>query len=143
MKLKHTILALAATTSISQAVTVLTAVSAVASHQGDTLAGDGSVNTAINLQGIAPIGGPTSPATWEHSNAWQDDWQATRLAGGANGKIAWVVVDLGSSQTNLGELMLWNVSEGTVSGTRGTDTFNLYFADTPTSAAPATWVLRY
>ena len=138
MKLKYTLVALAATTCISQAATVITAAGITGSHLGDTLAGDGSINTTTNLQGITQTGGATSPATWTHSSAWQDDWQATRLAGATNSKLAWTVIDLGSAQTNLGELLLWNVSEGTVSGTRGTATFNLYFADTPTVAAPGT-----
>jgi len=78
----------------------------------------------------------SDPSTWTTSSgAYQDEWQAVSLLSGAsNSKIAWCAFDLGSATVGLQDLYLWNVREG--SGDRGTKTYNIYYADSPTVPLP-------
>jgi len=85
---------------------------------------------------------PDDVSTWTHgvtTSAWQKTWQAD----GANthptwNKMAWVILDLGSVQTELEKMYLWNVTENS-SGTiqRGTQTFRIFYADGPITSAVA------
>jgi len=66
------------------------------------------------------------------NNSYRDEWQGRpMLTNGTNGKVAWMIADLGTS-VPLSEWYLWNVREA---GARGVQTFNVYYAMTP-SVAP-------
>lgn len=107
-------------------------------HQGDSLAGDGSVLDVINGSGMAKAD-PDDPATWTiNSTAWQDDWQGFEAPGGAN--RTWAVLDLGAVTPNLANMYLWNVQENAPGNQsdRGMNSFNVFHATSPTVAPPAT-----
>ena len=83
---------------------------------------------------------PADPSTWTNAgNSYKDEWYDHPIADGGsepiNGKFGWVSLDLGSSQTNLDTMYLWNNLYG--GGGTGTATFNVYYADAPTVALPA------
>lgn len=77
-----------------------------------------------------------TPSTWTAtSNSYPDEWQASSLLSGAtNSKIGWAAFNLGSSISNIQDLYLWNVREDAA---RGTNTYNIYYGDSPTVALPA------
>ena len=77
-----------------------------------------------------------APATWTTAgSAWQDDWQGFDTPGTSN--ETWAVVDLGGPTANLDQMYLWNVNEGAHSD-RGTNSFNIWYATSPTLAPPTT-----
>lgn len=136
--MKHTlaiIAASAATVGAVSAVTILPASSITGHHQGDSAAGNGSTLTVINGSGITQTGGATNPSTWTHNDSWTTDWQGDVLSGASNSKVGWTVIDLGSVQSQLGEMLVWNVNEASWTS-RGTETFNIYYATAPTTTAP-------
>ncbi|MFC4992316.1 PEP-CTERM sorting domain-containing protein [Rubritalea tangerina] len=127
---------LAATAPLLTAATLIDPSAITGHHQGDSLSGSGSILTTTNKAGITQTGGADSPVTWTHNSAWQNDWQGNQLSGATNSKLGWAVIDFGSTQTQLGEMLLWNVNEGSHSG-RGMNAFNIYFATSPSVSAPA------
>lgn len=77
---------------------------------------------------------PADPSTWIHGSNWEEGWQSNKV-GGTN--IGWVVLDFGTSTTNLSEILLWNVTEnGTGPQSRGVQTFNIWYSDSPIVTAP-------
>jgi len=105
-------------------------------QQGDSLNGNGSMLTAINLAGITVVD-PVDPSTWTHANSWQTDWQGSFPGGSPQDAVGgWAVLDLGSPQAALENLYLWNVNEGSWPS-RGTNEFNLYYATSPDVTPPA------
>lgn len=110
----------------------ISGVTATGHHQGDTNNGDGSIRTAVDGTGLT-VGNPLDQNTWTHSNRWQDDWQGTWNTAASDG---WMVLDLGASYNDLETLWIWNVTEGSHTD-RGTQSFQLYFAETPTILPPS------
>ncbi|MCG8586627.1 MAG: FecR family protein, partial [Pirellulales bacterium] len=99
------------------------------SHGGDKYA-PGGFYSMTNRSGMS---GRVfnDPTTWTNvSTHYKDEWQATTLLEGAtNGKIAWLVFDLGEVTERLDKLHLWNVTYA--NGTRGVKTYNIYYASAP------------
>ena len=80
-------------------------------------------------------GDADDPSTWTvSSTAWADDWQG--FSSDNSGNNTWAVVDLGSATAGLDKMYLWNVQE-TNALNRGTSTFDIYYASSPSEAAPA------
>ncbi|MGY8649021.1 MAG: PEP-CTERM sorting domain-containing protein [Verrucomicrobiales bacterium] len=103
-------------------------------HQGDSLDGNGSIVKAADGSGMAK-GNADDPSTWTvSSTAWADDWQG--FSSDNTGSNTWAVVDLGSATAALDTMYLWNVQE-TNALDRGTSTFDIYHATSPTTTAPA------
>ena len=82
-------------------------------------------------------GDTNDPTTWTAGGgAYQSEWQAQGLlAGAANNKLAWVVLDLGSTTSNLDSAYLWNIRQATGQNSR-TITYNIYHAISPANALP-------
>lgn len=81
----------------------------------------------------------TDPSTWSNDGtSFTEEWYAAPLVDATNSKIGWLTIDLGSSQTDLDELYIFNgnYSQGGA-GRLGSGDINLYYALTPTTA-PAT-----
>ncbi len=78
------------------------------------------------------------PSTWTSTSLqYRDEWQAQGVldtATSLNGKLGWIVFDLGSVVSSLDELYLWNVVESTG---RGTQAFNVHYASSGITALPA------
>ena len=102
----------------------------------------GKISDTTNGSGMNGIKYPVEPTTW-YTNAvsewystapstdYHDEWQAEGyelLTGNA-----WYILDLGESVV-LNEWYLWNGRDA--GGSRGFQTFNIYYANTPT-VAPA------
>ena len=82
--------------------------------------------------GNPPPGWPTGygeVTTWtQTSGQYRDEWQADQLLDNTtsiNGKVGWVILDLGSSYA-LDDMYLWN---GRQLGTNALDEFNLYYSN--------------
>jgi hypothetical protein len=81
-------------------------------------------------------GDANDPSTWTISNtAWADDWQG--FSADNSGNNTWAVLDLGAQTAGLDQMYLWNVQE-TNALDRGTSTFDVYYASSPSEAAPDT-----
>jgi len=129
------VLALAAIVlSAGPASAALIPVTGITGNHGGDRYGTG-LGALINGSGMDTTAAPTDPSQWVVDyNNYPDEWMADPLVDALNSKIAWVSLDLGTS-TALGDLYLWNVRYG--GGPDGTDTYNLYYADSPTVALPA------
>ena len=104
-------------------------------HQGDSLDANGSVLKIADGSGMAK-GDANDPSTWTISNtAWADDWQG--FSADNSGNNTWAVLDLGAQTAGLDQMYLWNVQE-TNALDRGTSTFDVYYASSPSEAAPDT-----
>ena len=104
-------------------------------HQGDSLNANGSVLKIADGSGMAK-GDANDPSTWTiSSTAWADDWQG--FSSDNSGNNTWVVLDLGAQTAGLDKMYLWNVQE-TNALDRGTSTFDVYYASSPSEAAPDT-----
>ena len=104
-------------------------------HQGDSLNANGSVLKIADGSGMAK-GDANDPSTWTiSSTAWADDWQG--FSSDNSGNNTWVVLDLGAQTAGLDRMYLWNVQEGNALD-RGTSTFDVYYASSPSEAAPDT-----
>ncbi|MDA9831882.1 hypothetical protein N9C66_11145, partial [Akkermansiaceae bacterium] len=104
-------------------------------HQGDSLDTNGSVLKIADGSGMAK-GDANDPSTWTiSSTAWEDDWQG--FSSDNSGNNTWVVLDLGVQTFGLDKMYLWNVQE-TSTLDRGTSTFDVYYAYSPSEAAPDT-----
>jgi hypothetical protein len=126
-------------TSASAALVTIDAVTA--NHGGDQY-GTGPIAT-INGSGIDKTASADDPSQWVNvtggtyahelmSNFFPTTDPPTPAL---NGKIAWIAFDLGTSTDNLEMLHLFNVVYG--GGVAGVSTYNLYYADNPTTALPA------
>jgi len=77
------------------------------------------------------------PSTWEStSTQYRDEWQGNGQLDSStsiNGKIGWIVFDLGSPVSQLDEMYLWNIVENTARGTNG---FNVHYATSFDTALP-------
>jgi len=111
-------------------------IAGITGHEdGDSFMGNGSMPTAVNGAGVTKPD-PTDPSTWTHTNTWQTDWQGAFPGGSSSGaNQGWAVIDLGSPQATLDEMLLWNVNEGNALD-RGTQTFDIYYAVSPTVTPP-------
>ena len=78
------------------------------------------------------------PSTWTTTtNNYADGWnQQGLLSGAANGKIAWVVIDLGSEVAGLEDALFWAWRHSS-SAANNVNQYNLYLATSPTVAPPA------
>lgn len=111
----------------------LVPVTAVTGSHGGNYAG--TLSKMIDGSGMTQPD-PLDPSTWTAtSNSYGNEWQTTSfLTGATNSKIAWAVFDLGSPTSGLQDLYLWNVREA---ADRGTNAYNLYYADSPAAPLPA------
>ena len=105
----------------------------------DQISGTGMNGYTYSGNGnVEPVGWPpaTDPSTWTaDSNAYQDEWQSRDLLDDenpVNGKIGWVVYDLGDVYT-LDELFIWHIREN--NGRFATD-FDVLVAEAPSVAVP-------
>lgn len=130
------VIALLSAPAVSSALDLVPVVDAIGHQRGDGISpADGSLIRLINGAGL------TKPnleniATWTHNTSWQDGWQG----GGANtltGNVGWLVLDLGSTTSNLDDLYLWNVNEQFNPLQRGIQTFKLWFSLDPVIDPPA------
>ena len=122
----------------SYSATLITINSVTASEWGDNYGtGAGAV---INGSGIDTSANPSDPSQWVFSGTnYKDEWMATPFTAGTTGtalnnKLAWISFDFGSVQS-LDKMYLFNTNYQ--SGASGTDTFNLYYTNTPATALPA------
>ena len=105
----------------------------------DMLNGSGmNGNGNDDVPGWPAVGG--DPSMWvATSNAWQAEWQSRDLLGDGdegedlptNGKIGWVIYDLGEATADLDSLYIWNQREN---AGRYTASFNVYTATSPAVA---------
>ncbi len=124
-------MAIVALTASAHAATLVPINSVTGSYGGNYA---GTLAKMIDGSGMT-LTDPADPSTWTAtSNAYGNEWQTRSLLSGAtNSKIAWTALDLGSSTANLENLYLWNVREDPL---RGTNTYNMYYSDSPTVALP-------
>ena len=142
MKLTVTVFPLAAITGLAltaNAATIAPIVSVSSSNGGDRY-GPG-VNGVIDGSGIDKSADPSDPAAWVFSgSAYQDELMSWYLKDGGvvtpglNGKLAWDSFDFGST-IPLETLYLFN--NNYQGGPSGVNTYNLYYADSPTVGLPA------
>ncbi len=109
-------------------------------HQGDSLNGNGSTLRVLDGSGMSQPD-LADPTTWRVNNTgWAHDWQGFSTPNGTN--RTWAVLDLGALPEGMGldTMHLWNVQEQAPGGAsnRGMNAFDIYFADSPTVAPPAT-----
>jgi len=105
-------------------------------HQGDSLAGDGSMLRVVDGSGMSKPDAD-DPSTWtNNSTAWQDDWQGFAPP---SPNTTWAILDLGSPTADLDQMFLWNVQENAPGNqtNRGMADFNIWYSNSPTSAPPA------
>jgi hypothetical protein len=126
---------------------IIPIVSMTGSNGGDRYA-NGYASLA-NGSGIDKSVDPDDPSTWTMSgSSYGDELMSWYFGGpdnssngtylpnfGTNNKRAWISFDLGTSQPLAMMYLFNNNYQG---GPSGTDTFNVYTADTPTVALPAT-----
>jgi hypothetical protein len=81
---------------------------------------------------------PDDVSTWLHgttTSSWTKTWQADGASSNLSnwGKVGWIIFDLGSIQTELEMMYLWNVTENntTAQTQRGTKDFKIWYATTP------------
>jgi autotransporter-associated beta strand protein len=95
--------------------------------------------TADTDSGMTTSADPVDPATWTYSGgSWPQEWKAnSRLvpASSSNNKLGWAMLDFGGVQNTLANIFLWNCRSG--SNTENVNTYNIYYAETPTTAMPA------
>ena len=133
--------------SSSHAATV--PVASVYGHNEQDNFGQGFITDMVNGSGMNEHdadgvpgwpAGEGDPSMWTAtSNAWQAEWQSRDLLGDGdegediptNGKVGWVVFDLGSSFADLENLYIWNERENIG---RYTASFNVYVATAPAVA---------
>lgn len=88
----------------------------------------GNSNDYVAAPGDWP-NGEGDPSTWtQTSSQYRDEWQADQLLDtttSINGKVGWVILDLGSSYA-LEDMYLWNMVQG---GTNAMEDFNLYYSN--------------
>jgi len=104
---------------------------------GGLIGGSASSGTSSTPTGVFQPDA-NDPSTWIHDRSWQENWQTGRLSGGGN--IGWVVLGFNST-TELDQLYLWNVKESgapSAAQTRGVQTFNIWYINTPTTTATGT-----
>lgn len=80
------------------------------------------------------------PTTWTVNYQWMADWQGPNNAVGGSKVLtgnAWIILDLGSSRSDLDEMFIWNVSEAT-GWNRGVQDFNVHYGTSP-SNLPTGW----
>lgn len=96
----------------------------------------GNSNNFVAAPGTWPAG-EGLPSTWtQTSGQYRDEWQADQLLDtttSINGKVGWIILDLGAVTSDLQEMYLWNAVQ---IGTQAMEDFNLYYASTP--VVPAT-----
>ena len=109
----------------------LPGVTGIPFHQGDnaTPGGDGNISNVFDGSGLT-VGDPNDPTTWQHNNSWQDGWQ------GQGGPPGTLIADLGSEQTGLQDMYIWNVTEAGVPD-RGTNDADVFYSTNPTVAPTA------
>ena len=79
---------------------------------------------------------PDDPSTWQTTTrAWQQEFQGQDIRSASLTTNPWIIFDLGSVQTQLDEMFLWNVSEST-GWQRGVKTFKLHYSVTPSTTIP-------
>ena len=132
-------MAVLATCSLATADLVLLAIPGVtgtAFHQGDNPdPGDGSISRVFDGAGLT-VGNPGDSNTWTHDAAYANDWQGQGSFVGGNTPGAWLVADLGSVQTELADLYIWNVREVL---DRGAKDIDIHYATN--TFPPSAWTL--
>jgi len=128
--------------SVAGADVVAPVVARSASHGGDQY-GTGPVSLTDG-SGMDQSVDPTDPSTWECvSNHYNQEWMAQFFppldadifqTAALNSKLAWVSFDFGSSMA-LDNMYLWNIRYG--GGVAGTESYNLYYTDSPSVTLPA------
>jgi hypothetical protein len=135
------VVALAVFATSANAASILAPVSAVTANHGGDQYGNGLISL-FNGSGMDTTADPADPSTWICiTNHYNQEWMGNFLdhldppdVPTLNSKLAWVVFDLGSS-INLQDLYIWNIRyQG---GIAGTQTYNIYYTDSPTVALPA------
>ena len=113
-------------------------------YNGSGMNGYNWTNGQANNYVAAPVTWPAGegdPSTWTiTSSQYRDEWQADQLLDrttSINGKVGWIIMDLGTSTVGLENMYLWNGVQITTSTLKE---FNLYFSNgspiIPTTQGP-------
>ena len=93
------------------------------------------------LTGAAEMTAPTAsdPSTWyANTDTYKDAWTQFGVPSSGtltDNMVGWVVLDFGSTQSNLTNAYFWNILTGS-SASAGINTYNLYYATSPTASFP-------
>jgi len=137
--LKHTILVAAvaglvlALAGTAQASAIIVPITAITGSHGGDYYGNGMISLIDGSGMTRPD--VSDPSTWSCSEtSYNQTLMSDFLVAALNSKLAWVALDLGAT-TNVKELYLWNIRYQ--NGPAGTQTYNLYYANSPTVSLPA------